>query len=101
MSKEIEKKERHQAIYSGSFHNPEVVHSSFHFQGEFTKINILLQLLKHNNKRLQTTQAQLQEVSYAQAELQETSYAQAQLQETSYSNRITKKMFEVELLIYN
>jgi len=26
-----------------------------HFQGEFTKINIWLQLLKHKSKRLQTT----------------------------------------------
>ena len=63
------------------------------------------------SKRLQITQAQLQEISYApehnqetsnaQAQLQETSYApehnqetsnaQAQLQETSNSIRITKK----------
>jgi len=26
--------------YTGSFHNPEVVLSPLHFQGEFTKINI-------------------------------------------------------------
>jgi len=32
------------------------------------------------SKRLQTTQAQLQEISYAQELNQETSYAQAQLQ---------------------
>ena len=47
-------------------------------------INIWLQLLTtQNGKRLQTTQAQLQEISYAQEQNQETSYAQAQLQETS------------------
>jgi len=43
-------------------------------------------------KRLQTTQAQLQEISYAPELNQETSYAQAQLQ---------RNMFEVEHLIYN
>ena len=43
------------------------------------------------SKRLQTTQAQLQEISYAQELNQETSYAQAQLQETSNQNWITKK----------
>jgi len=35
------------------------------------------------NKRLQITQAQLQEISYAPEHNQETSNAQAQLQETS------------------
>jgi len=40
-------------------------------------------LLKHQSRRLQTTQAQKQEVSYAQAQLQETSYVQGQKQETS------------------
>jgi len=63
--------------------------------------NILLQFLKHKSKRLQTTQAQLQEVSYAQAQTQETSYAQAQLQETSKQTQLQRKMFEVEHLIYN
>ena len=38
-----------------------------------------------NSKRLQTTLAQLQEISYAQEQNQETSYAQAQLQGTSYA----------------
>jgi hypothetical protein len=71
------------------------------FQGEFTKINILLQLLKHQSKRLQTTQAQLLEVSYAKAQTQETSYAQAQLQETSNQTELQRKVFEVEHLIYN
>jgi len=48
-------------------------------------------LLKHKSKRLQTTQAQLQEVFYAQAQLQETSYAQAQLQETSIQTKLQRK----------
>jgi len=52
--------------------------SPLHFQGKFTKINIWLQLFKYKTKRLQTTQAHKQEVSYAQAQLQEISYAQAQ-----------------------
>jgi len=34
-SKNAESKERTQAIYTGSFHNPEVVMSPLHFQGEF------------------------------------------------------------------
>jgi len=63
------------------------------------------------SKRLQTTQAQLQEISYAQELNQETSYAQAQLQETSYAQELNQEtfiqielqrnMFEVEHLIYN
>ena len=61
-------KRKTQNNYTGSFHNPEVVMSPLHFQGEFTKINIWSQLLKHKSKRLQTTQAQKQEVSYAQAQ---------------------------------
>jgi len=39
-------------------------------------------LTAQNRKRLQTTQAQLQEISYAQEHNQKTSYAQAQVQET-------------------
>jgi len=54
-----------------------------------------------NRKRLLTTQAQLQEISYAQEHNQETSYAQAQLQETSIQTELQRKMFEVEHLIYN
>jgi len=76
--------------------------SPLHFQGEFTKINICLQMLTaQNSKRLQTTQAQLQEISYAQEHNQETSYAQAQLQETSIQTELQRKLFEVEHLIYN
>jgi len=58
-------------------------------------------LLKHKRKRLQTTKAQKQEVSYAQAQTQETSYAQAQKQETSNQTELQRNMFEVEHLIYN
>jgi len=47
--------------------------SSLHFQEEFTKINIWLQLLKNTRKRLPDTQAHKQEISYAQAQKQETS----------------------------
>jgi len=54
-----------------------------------------------NSKRLQTTQAQLQEISYAQEQNKETSYAQAQLQETSIQTELQRNMFEVEHLIYN
>jgi len=48
-------------------------------------------LLKQKSKRLQTTQAQKQEVSYAQAQTQETSYAQAQKQETSIQTELQRK----------
>ena len=98
ISKEREKEEGHKAIYSGSFHSPEVVHSSLQFQGEFAKINIWLQLLKHKSKRLQTTQAQKQEISYAQAQLQETSYAQAQKQETSIQTELQRKCLRLNTL---
>jgi len=52
-------------------------------------------------KRLQTTQAQLQEISYAPEHNQETFYTQAQLQETSIQTKLQRKLFEVEHLIYN
>jgi hypothetical protein len=58
-------------------------------------------MLKHKCNRLQTTQAQKQQVSYAQAHTQETSYAQAQKQETSKLTQLHRKMFVVEHLIYN
>jgi len=61
-----------------------------------------LQLLTATtSKRLQITQAQLQEISYAQEYNQETSYAQAQLQETSIQTELHRNLFEVEHLIYN
>jgi len=73
-----------------------------HFEGELTKINIWLQLLTaKTRKRLQTTQAQLQEISYAQELNQDTSYAQAQLQDTSIQTKLQRNFFEVEHLIYN
>jgi len=91
-----------QSNYTGSFHKPEVVLFPLHFQGEFTKINIWLQLLTaKTGKRLQTTQTQLQDIFYAKEQNQETSYAQAQLQETSIQTELQRKMFEVEHLIYN
>jgi len=53
------------------------------------------------SERLQITQAQLQEISYAPERNQETSNAQAQLQETSIQTELQTKMFDVEHLIYN
>jgi len=57
-------------------------------------------------KRLQITQIQLQEISYAlehsketsnaQAQLQETSYAQAHKQETSIKTELQRNLFEVQ-----
>jgi len=35
-----DRRSKTQAIYTGSFHKPEVVMSPLHFQGEFTKCNI-------------------------------------------------------------
>jgi len=68
-------------------------------------------LTAKTSKRLQTTQAQLQEISYAQELNQETSYAQPQPQETSYAQelnqetsiqtKLQRNLFEVEHLIYN
>jgi len=58
-------------------------------------------LTAETSKRLQTTQAQVQEISYAQELNQETSYAQAQLQETSIQTELQRNLFEVEHLIYN
>jgi len=88
ISKEKEREREREKIrtqrnYIGSFHNLEVVLSPLHFHGEFTKINIWSQLLKHKSNRLQTTQRKNQEVYYVQAHSQETSYSQAQKQETS------------------
>jgi len=90
--RERREKRETQSNYTGSFHKPEVVLSLLHFQGEFTKINIWLQLLiAKTSKRLQTTQAQLQEILYAQEQNQETSYAQAQLEETSIQTELQRK----------
>ena len=59
------------------------------------------------SKRLQTTQAQLQEIAYAQELNQETSHAQPQLQETFYAQELNQEssiqtelqrnLFEAEL----
>ena len=53
------------------------------------------------SKRLQITQAQLQEISYAPELNQETSYAQAHKQETSIQTELESNLFEVKHLIYN
>jgi len=58
-------------------------------------------LTTKTSKRLQTTQAQLQEISYAQELNQETSYAQPQLKETSNQTELQRNLFEVEHFIYN
>jgi len=58
-------------------------------------------LTAKTSKRLQTTQAQLQETFYAQELNQETSYAQAQLQETSIQTELQRNLYEVEHLIHN
>ena len=50
-------------------------------------------MLKHTSKRLQTIQAQKEEVSYSQAQTQESSYAQAQKQENSKQTKLHIKMF--------
>ena len=52
------------------------------------------------SKRLQITQAQLQEISYAPEHSQETLNAQAQLQETSNQTELQRSLFEFEHLIY-
>jgi len=84
---ERRREERHKAIYIGSFHKSEVVLSPLHFQGEFTKCNIWLQMLKHNCKRLlmlKNTIKRLLMLKHRSKRL--------------LSNKITKKMFEVEFL---
>ena len=58
-------------------------------------------LTAKTSKRLQTTQAQLQEISYAQELNQETFYAQAQLQETSNQTELQRNLYEIEHLIYS
>ena len=79
-----------QSNYTGSFHKPEVVMSPCTSKESSLKCNIKLQLLNATTStRLQITQAQLQEISYAQAHKQES---QIELQ---------RNLFEVEHLIYN
>jgi len=58
-------------------------------------------LTAKTSKRLQTTQAQLQEISYAQELNQETSYAQELNQETFILTEFQRNLFEIEHLIYN
>ena len=63
--------------------------SPLHFQREFTRIVISDYncSLLHLAKRLQITQAQLWEISYAPELNQETSYAQTHKQETSIQTK--------------
>jgi len=56
-------------------------------------------LTAKTSKRLQTTQAQLQETSYALWTQSRDFLAQTQLQETSIQKELQRKMFEVEHLI--
>ena len=66
------------------------------------KCNIWLELFTTTtSKRLQTSQVQLQEISYAQEHNQDTSYAQPQVQETSIQTELQRNLVEVEHLIYN
>ena len=88
--------------YTGSFHKPEVVLSPYTSKESWLKCNIWLQMLTaKTRKKLQTTQAQLEEIFNAPELNQETSYAQAQLQETFIQTELQRNMFEVEHLIYN
>jgi len=58
-------------------------------------------LIATTSKRLQITQAQLQEIFYAPKLNQETSYAQAHKKKTSIQTELQRNLFEVEHLIYN
>ena len=58
-------------------------------------------LIATTSKRLQITEAHLQEISYAPELNQETFYAQAHKQETSIQTELQRNLFEVENLIYN
>ena len=58
-------------------------------------------LIATTSKRLQITEAHLQEISCAPEHNQETSYAQAHKQETSIQTKLQGNLFEVEHLIYN
>ena len=60
----------------------------------FLTFNLKLQLLNTTTSiRLQITQAQLQDISYAPEHNQETSNAQAQLQETSIAQAQLQETF--------
>jgi len=63
-------------------------------QSRSSPVPLALPRRVHKSKRLQTTQAQKQEISYAQAQMLETSYAQAQKQETSNQTELHRKLFE-------
>jgi len=68
-------REKTQSNYTGSFHKPEVVCPPCTSNESSLKSNIWLQMLTtKTSKRLQTTQGQLQEISYAPEHNQETSF---------------------------
>jgi len=79
INREKRKEARHKQFIQVPSTNLKVVLSPLHFQGEFTKCNIWLQMLKHTSKRLQMLKHK-QEISNAQAHKQETSN-QTKLQE--------------------
>ena len=83
-NREREREERHRAIIQVPSTNRKYSCPPCTSKESSLKCNIKLQLLNATtSKRLQITQAQLQEISYAQTHMQETSNAQAQLQEAS------------------
>ena len=88
-----EREERHRAIIQVPSTNRKYSCPPCTSNESPLKYNIKLQLLNATTStRLQITQAQLQEISYAPEHSQETSNAQAQLQ---------RILFEFEHLIYN
>jgi len=58
-------------------------------------------LTAKTNKRLQITQAQLQEISYAPEHNQETSMLKHNCKKLLIKQNYKEKMFNVEHLIYN
>ena len=89
---EREREERYKAIIQVPSTNRKSSYPPCTSKESSLKCNIKLQLLNATtNTRLQITQAQLQEISYAQAHKQET-FNQTELQ---------RNLFEFEHLIYN
>jgi len=58
-------------------------------------------LIAKTRKRLQITQAQLQEISYASEHNQETSMLKHNCKRLLIKQNYKEKMFEVEHLVYN
>ena len=110
--REREREERHKTIIQVPSTNRKQSCLPCTSKQSSLKCNIRLQLLNATTStRLQITQAQLQEISYAQArkqetsnaqeQLQETSIAQAHKQETSIQTELQRSLFQVEHLLYN